>query len=419
MTRQLAVLLGEQVVATVERTRSGVLRLSYTGAGDGTPVSLSLPQGETTHTGARVRTFLEALLPESDEVRAAIGLTHGVDHRDVLHLLAAVGKDCAGAIQLCLPDEVDDTVARTGVLVPCTDADIESRLALLDFSDATWTMPGEHWSLGGTQGKFALRKHEGAWFAAEGAEPTTHIFKPGIRGLRAQALVEHISMRAAQLVGLEVAHTEYSSFTSHDAIVVTRFDRYVDDVGAVQRLHQEDVCQALGTSRKYEEYGGPSAADIAQLLRDVSPTAAKARANVERFLDGLIYNTIIGAPDAHARNYALLLNREDVTVAPLFDVATGLAYDTRKSKRVASMSIGGQFAFAQINASAWRQLASEVRVDSDQLLGRVQLIAEAVPAAMNAALAQFVGDPDADAIRDRLQGPLEKQAKRIVSETKL
>lgn len=419
MTRELVVLLGGQVVATVVRTRSAVLRLMYTGDGDGdgTPLSLSLPPGVKTHTGTPVHTFLDALLPENDSVRSAIGRAHKADPGDLLALLAAVGKDCAGAVQLCPPGEVDETVARSGALEPCPDAEIEARLAALEFDEgASWTMPDEHWSLGGTQGKVALRRHNGAWFVAHGAEPTTHILKPGIRRLRAQALIEHVSMDAARILGLDVAGTDYTSFKSQDAIVVTRFDRYTDNEGTVHRRHQEDVCQALGTSAKYEEYGGPSAADVARVLWDMSPTAAKAKANVDRFLDGLIYNTVIGAPDAHSRNYAVLLQGDDVTFAPLYDVATGLAYDQPEERRVASMAIGDTFAFDGIDAAAWRRLAADVRVDGDELLFRAREIAGAAPAAMSRALDEFGGDPDAEQIRDRLQGPLEKHARRVVDE---
>ena len=92
MTRELAVLLGGHVVARVERTRAGALRLTYTGEGDGTPLSLSLPRGVTTYAGAPVTTFLDALLPENPGVRASMGRAHRADENDLLDLLAAVGK---------------------------------------------------------------------------------------------------------------------------------------------------------------------------------------------------------------------------------------------------------------------------------------------------------------------------------------
>ncbi|MCL3860881.1 HipA domain-containing protein [Actinotalea sp. K2] len=417
MRRELAVLLGGHAVATVERTRAGTLRLTYTGDGDGTPLSLSLPPGEVTHTGAPVHSFLDALLPESNGVRAAIGRAHGVDPGELLDLLGAVGRDCAGAVQLCPPADVAATLARSGSLELCPDGEIEVRLDAMELDeDSSWSMPGEHWSLGGTQGKVALRRQDGAWFVAHGAEPTTHILKPGIRRLRAQALIEHVSMRAAHLVGLDVAGTEYAAFRSQNAIVVTRFDRFTDAAGTVQRRHQEDLCQALGTEAKYEQYAGPSAAEVVRLLREASPRPAAARANVSRFLDGLIFNSVIGAPDAHARNYAVLLDGEEVTLAPLYDVATGLAYDQPAEQRVASMRIGGTFAFAQMDAAAWHRLADEVRVDRDELLARARQIAQLVPSAVSTALDELGGDPDAEQVRRRLEGPLAEHARGVVRE---
>lgn len=43
-------------------------------------------------------------------------------------------------------------------------------------------------------------------------------------------------------------------------IVVERYDRVVGPDGAVERIHQEDFCQAVGVppETKHEEYGGPS-----------------------------------------------------------------------------------------------------------------------------------------------------------------
>jgi serine/threonine-protein kinase HipA len=66
-------------------------------------------------------------------------------------------------------------------------------------------------------------------------------------------------MSAAVNLGVEAAHCEYTQFKSQDALVVTRFDREIGG-DEPRRLHQEDLCQALGVREKYEQYGGPSAA---------------------------------------------------------------------------------------------------------------------------------------------------------------
>nr|WP_255461448.1 HipA domain-containing protein [Isoptericola sp. BMS4] len=231
----------------------------------------------TSPSFSRVATFLQGLVPENDAALRAIARRHGVDAGDLLDFLSAIGKDCRGAVQFCLEGEVEATIHRDGHLEEeCSDGEIEARLDEMDTDeDASWTMPGEHWSLGGTRQKFALRRHDDRWFIAHDAEPTTHIVKPGVRKMRAQALVEHVTMRAAAALGVRVAHTEYTAFKSQDAIVVTRFDRDVAGDGAVVRRHQEDLCQAVGNDEKYEEGGGPTALDLIRLLRD---SAAERRA---------------------------------------------------------------------------------------------------------------------------------------------
>ena len=51
-------------------------------------------------------------------------------------------------------------------------------------------------------------------------------------------------------------------------LVVERYDRIVHADGTVERIHQEDFCQATGTGpdNKYEENSGPSLRRIAGLL---------------------------------------------------------------------------------------------------------------------------------------------------------
>lgn len=417
----LAVLLDGEVVAEVGRGRSGTLRLEFTESArrpGRTPLSLSLPTSTGTITGAPVDTFLSGLVPDDDVARRAVARVHGAHANDVLSLLAAVGKDCPGAVQLCPPDEVDVTAARTGQLVPVSDADVEMRLATLRTDrDASWTMPGEHWSLGGSQQKFALRRHDDRWFEATGSEPTSHIVKPGIYALRAQAMIEHVSMRAAVRCGVPAAETEYTSFKSEDAIVITRFDRTsTGEPGGLRRLHQEDLCQALGVGEKYESEGGPDAGAVVRLLRESSSTARAAATNVARFLDGLVYNTVIAAPDAHARNYAVLLQGDDVELAPLFDVATGLAYDPPAGgSRALSMSIAGQIDPARVTPDTWKRFCETVSVDETPVLEKIREVAEVAPDAMAEALAGIDDwDGAASDVSARLLPAVREQARTVL-----
>ncbi|GAB3161365.1 type II toxin-antitoxin system HipA family toxin [Myceligenerans halotolerans] len=404
----LAVLLSGRHIADLERRGAG-LRLTYdrSYSQDGsTPLSLSLPLEEQVHTGVVVERFLKGLLPENDGALRAIARRYRIDTTDTLDLLSAIGKDCAGALQFCVVGELEATLNREGGLEECSVGDIEIRLDEMDTDEnASWLMPGEHWSLGGTQQKFALRRQDERWYIAHGSEATTHIIKPGIRKMRAQALDEHATMRAAASMGLDVAHTEYTEFKSQDAIVITRFDRKLADDGRVVRLHQEDLCQALGKPEKYEESGGPSAADIIRFLRAQAESPRQARASVERFVDGLIFNTVVGAPDAHARNYAVMLSGPQVSLAPLYDMATGFAYDPpHGGGRVLSMSIGGTFVLDEVDGDAWRRFAESARLDESHVLERVAEMTDRAPGAFAHALSE-VDDYEghAAAMLDRIQ----------------
>lgn len=405
MTDHLVVLLGGEVAAEIRRTRAGSLRLTYLdGKGfAATPLSLALPRG-IDHVGATVERFVTGLLPENDEALAAIARRFGADRRDPLSMLEAIGLDCPGAVQFCPDDAVADALARTGGAAAVSDSHIEARLAELDTNAAaSWMMPGEHWSLPGTQQKFALRREGAQWCKTYGSEPTTHIVKPGIRRVRAQALAEHVTMTAARSLGVPTAITEFVEFKSETAIVIERFDRERRG-GTVVRLHQEDLCQALDVGEKYEEFGGPSAGRIATLLADSAARTSEADANVRAFVDMVIFNTVVGAPDAHARNFAVMLDGDRVLLAPMFDSASALGH-AAPGARKAAMSIGGEFGIERLTQSHWAAFADDVGVTADHVRDRVRYFASEAPAAFARALDE-VDHPDAAELKARLAEPL-------------
>src|SRR5690606_21629234 len=95
--------------------------------------------------------------------------------------------------------------------------------------------------------------------------------------------VEFVTMRAARALDLSAAKVEILDFDGVRAFVTTRFDRRVSPDGTVTRIHQEDFCQALGVfpSRKYEEDGGPTMADMVQLVDRTSSPSYRGTDHVE------------------------------------------------------------------------------------------------------------------------------------------
>lgn len=248
------------------------------------------------------------------------------------------------------------------------------------------------WSLGGQQAKIALRLEQGHWFECTGASATTHILKPGVTGMEYQALVEYLSMKTAYKIGLPVAETEYRQFGEEPAIVIKRYDRKRLEDGRVERIHQEDLCQALSInpSVKYAEQGGPTTPRIIELLRS---TGANARENIYRFILYLFFNYLIGATDAHAKNHSLLLLADnDVRIAPLYDVASIAPYRSltpqkRKPLR-AALSIGDENRFGSAGSANVEKMVrdaglTDLGLGSNMLIERFRAMADIVPSALN------------------------------------
>jgi len=209
-------------------------------------------------------------------------------------------------------------------------------------------------------------------------------------------------MRTVAALGLRAARTELIVVEDQAAIVVERYDRATDGAGEVVRRHQEDLCQALGVppDKKYAADGGPSPQQIATLLR-----AYGGERDVEDFARGLIANALLGAPDAHAKNYSILLVGDQIRLAPLYDVATGLlrSSDGRFRYGRLAMSVGGANRIGEIGLSGWERCATALDLPSDWVLAEVDRQLDLVPAALDAALSALPAEtPGLREVRDEL-----------------
>lgn len=399
-TKTLTVRLYGENLAQVRQDTRGRVSLEYSTepspARAAVPLSLSMPFGTTSYPPSKVVPYLEGLLPDNDEVRDAWARNFNVSPRNAFALLRHIGRDCAGAVEF-LPAEEQDIDANTTIV---SEEDIRKRLHKLSKNPAGWLVSGERWSLPGAQSKFTLaRQMNGEWTETRGSAPSTHIFKPGISEYRDQALVEHVSMTAARSVGLRAAKTEYREFAGQPALVVTRFDRRRAPDGSIVRVHQEDMCQALSVypRNKYEASGGPSAAKIARLLMD---NATDGPADVWEFAQYLIFNYLIGAPDAHAKNYSIMHTPGLTRIAPLYDVASALPYEASEHSEInqAAMSIGGKRTFGTVHGRHWDRLARSMGLETDRLRDEVRRQAAAIPATFEEELDRF----DARELSERL-----------------
>jgi serine/threonine-protein kinase HipA len=143
---------------------------------------------------------------------------------------------------------------------------------------------------------------------------------------------KHLCPDAARRAGLLAVRTQVARIAEETAVVVERYDRRLAADGVV-RVHQEDVCQEFSVppAGKYQNEGGPGPREITGLLNRLMPSGA-ASAAAWRFAGTLIWNCLIAATDARARNCSILLAADDVRFAPLYDVSLALSTDwTRRS----------------------------------------------------------------------------------------
>ncbi|MDO5662556.1 MAG: HipA domain-containing protein [Brachybacterium sp.] len=348
-------------------------------------ISLAFPASNTPVKPLLTRAYLAGLLPDNADVREAIASRYSVSPESQFALMGVIGADCPGAIQFLTDQQRYEPAAE--VLKPISDAEIARRLRGFRAGQSDWGAPGEHWSLGGAQAKIALRREGGAWYRAEGTAATSHIIKPGIARLRFQALTEHVSLRALGHLGLRVAESRFSYFEEQPAIVVTRFDRLRDDAGVLRRVHQEDLCQSTSTlpGKKYDV----RAEDAITVLRG---GGGASEGIILEFVRAVIANWVLAAPDAHGKNYSVVLGPTGVeALTPLYDVSTGLGYPD--SDKVA-MGFGGEKRIRKITGRHLLTFARTVGIDGEQVLTAAARMATFMPYAFRAAIVDAQQEAD-------------------------
>ena len=149
---------------------------------------------------------------------------------------------------------------------------------------------------------------------------------PAYPGLAAN---EFLCLTAARHAGIEVPAFALSD--DGQMLVLDRFDLVVHDDGRVERLGFEDIAALAGlrvrdilSDRKYQG----SYQRIAELLRQFQLHAG----NLHRFFEQVAFSIMVRNGDAHLKNFGLLYrSREDIRLAPMFDVVTTSIYRYARS----------------------------------------------------------------------------------------
>ena len=308
--------------------------LGWAQSEQGRPLSLSLPftPGNAPHRGDKVRAYFENLLPDSKDIRERIARRYKTGTTDAFDLLAEVGRDCVGALEI-LPVGASSAGVLPPQAEPLTDAQVAEVLRRTTTPSTLGLMPNEddfRISIAGAQEKTALLQVDGQWCLPRGATPTTHIFKLPLGMIGGMKLDmthsvenEWLCAMVLKAFGLPVAACRPLQFEDMKALVVERFDRawWTSPEGDQRliRLPQEDMCQAAGVppDAKYEADGGPGIDSIFKVLEG-SMTGEQDR---RTFFQAQVVFWMLCATDGHAKNFSLFIRpwgRYQLT--PLYDV---------------------------------------------------------------------------------------------------
>lgn len=411
MARTLDVYLHTDLVGHLTQDDDGDMSFQYAESwlqrARAVPLSHSLPLRTERFRRKECRGFFAGILPEESK-REMIARNLGISARNDYAMLERIGGECAGAVTF-LPHGEPMPDRHYGYR-DLSDDELAAILKELPRRPLLAGEEGIRLSLAGAQDKLAVRVEGGAISLPLGGAPSTHILKPNVERFEGVVFNEAFCMRLAAAAGLPAAAVESREVGGISYLLVERYDRHhrpvPDGAPVVERLHQEDFCQALGivSEQKYQKEGGPSLKQCFGLLRDVSSVPA---IDVARLLDDVVFNYVVGNNDAHGKNFSLVYRPSgagelEIRLSPLYDVVSTIYYP--ELSRDMAMRIGEQYSSDKVTLRDFEKLADDAKLGKPLVRARLTEATERVVAALpNVPVTSPGAEKVADLIRHRAE----------------
>lgn len=351
---------------------------------------MSLPLQSEPFSAEKTRNYFDGLLPEGF-TRRRVAQFLRADENDYLSILAGLGGECLGALQVL--EEGDPPVSPAYQKLSLKE--VQTLAAEGTTVSAEWVTKA-HLSLTGASGKVGLyRGQDGTWYLPEGTAPSTHIVKQSHVRLARIVANEQLCMQTAFRLGIEVPESlivNVGKGGDEDILFASqRYDRTLEGSKRMLngmpvpfRLHQEDMGQALGisASEKYESRQGHYYARMCSLLRHYSSSPIE---DLNKLWQTLLFNYFIGNTDAHIKNISLLYNKElsGLRLAPSYDLVSTVVYAA--STRDMAMWIGEDLSLDHIHRASFAQAAKEAGLNVSHAMDQLERMGQAFPSALEAS----------------------------------
>ena len=304
------------------------------------PISIHLPFREEAFSIEETRNFFEGLLPEGFTRRCVAGWVHA-DEGDYLTLLAVLGKECLGAIQIIEEGE--------------------------DIPDA---------------GYQRLKMEQ----------------------VQQTAKNLGIEVPDSFVVNVGKGRDEDILFATrrYDRILSDNAER-VDGFVVPYRLHQEDFSQAMGIAaiHKYERNHSGYLKQMFEILRQHSSDPIMDQL---KLWDICVFNYLIGNTDNHIKNVSLLYGADmlSIRLAPAYDIVSTVIYSGSTTDM--AFSVGREYDIYKINRECFRQEAVNVGLGERIAMQHYDRMADRIEIALDSACAMLMnqGFEQAEDIKKRI-----------------
>lgn len=405
MAKTLDVYFHEKIIGKLIQDDHGDMSFTYSREWVEDPhaaaISCSLPLQLETFERKKCRAFFEGMLPEQDQ-RKIIAKNLGISDKNDFSMLEKIGGECAGALSFMPAGEKLN--APNNHYHELIDVELARILKELPTKPLLAGERGVRLSLAGVQDKLAVYVKNEKIFIPLNNAPSSHILKPA-HGIYDDVIFnEYFCLKLAKQIGLSVAEVEIKKIEDINYLLVARYDRTilhsqgVDE--AIKRVHQEDFCQALGvpSTKKYQNEEGPSLKQCFNLIREQSSIPVL---DLERLLDAVIFNFLIGNCDAHGKNFSLLY-LEQLQLAPLYDLVCTIYYEDIE-KRMA-MKLGGEYDINKIKPEHFDKFSDEVGLSKPEVRNRILKLSDEMMGALPVINAEHhTQEVIANLIKDRCE----------------
>ena len=372
---------------------------------DAVALSHSLPLQPDTYDDKAARGFFSGLLPEGEK-RKLVATALQVSRVNDFAILNGIGGECAGAVSFLPLGSQRFSSDETHRINWLDNTGLIKLLAELPRRPMLAGVEGMRLSLAGAQDKLPVVVDGDRIGLPLDGLPSSHILKPSITSIPDSVLNEGFCMALARAIGIDAAETRICHADERSFLLVERYDRFKDEQGHLQRLHQEDFCQALGVAPeyKYQNEGGPDLAQCFALLRKATRPSAP---QILRLLDYIVFNVLIGNHDAHGKNFSLLYKPAGTVLAPLYDALSTAVYPDLTPKM--AMKLGSKYKFSEVMAIHWEQFSQNSGLSAPPVRKRIVQLAEKLPVAAKKLQGDRAPDFASSAVIDQIIQLIDKR----------